>query len=101
MAEDVHQPEGFEAVSARLDEIVEAVRKKDTSLERSLDLLEEAIGLGDRAVALVDSTEFGPKERASMARASAPEGAGEASGTDAGDPAGAAAPSGGRAEETR
>lgn len=49
----------FNETLGRLDEIVEAVRSKDTSLEHSLDLLEEAIGLGLGAVELVDVDEFG------------------------------------------
>lgn len=45
----------FGEVVGRLDEIVEAVRSKDTTLERSLDLFDEAISLGLRAVELVDT----------------------------------------------
>ena len=39
------QYETFSEVRARLDEIVTQVRKKDLSLEKSLDLYEEAIKL--------------------------------------------------------
>ncbi|MBQ6410419.1 MAG: exodeoxyribonuclease VII small subunit, partial [Atopobiaceae bacterium] len=35
----------FEDITARLDAIVEKVRDKDTSLEHSLDLFDEAISL--------------------------------------------------------
>lgn len=66
MAVEADEAQDFAAVVGRLDEIVEAVRKKDVSLERSLDLLDEAIKLGGRAVALVDSAEFSPEEQASM-----------------------------------
>lgn len=52
----------FGEALTRLDEIVEAVRSKDTSLERSLDLLDEAIGLGLGAVELVDVSEPAPDE---------------------------------------
>ena len=38
----------FSEVRARLDEIVTEVRKRDLSLEKSLDLYEEAIKLGNR-----------------------------------------------------
>ena len=49
------QREDFESISARLNEIVNAVRSKDISIERSLDLLDEAIELGGAAVDIVDS----------------------------------------------
>ena len=52
----------FDDIIARLDEIVSKVRSKDTSLERSLDLFDEAIELGSRAVDMVDSFELTPRE---------------------------------------
>lgn len=52
----------FDDITARLDEIVSKVRSKDTSLERSLDLFDEAIELGSRAVDMVDSFELSPRE---------------------------------------
>lgn len=52
----------FSEVRARLDEIVTEVRKKDLSLEKSLDLYEEAIKLGNRAAELVDKPEFSAEE---------------------------------------
>lgn len=52
----------FSEVRARLDEIVTEVRKKDLSLEKSLDLYEEAIKLGNRAAELVDKPEFSEEE---------------------------------------
>ena len=55
--------ENFSDVTARLDEIVTAVRNKDTSLERSHDLFDEAIALGTRAVDLVDKAAFSPEEK--------------------------------------
>ena len=39
----------FGEITERLDQIVSAVRSKDTSLERSLYLLDEAIALGSTA----------------------------------------------------
>lgn len=54
----------FSEVRARLDEIVTEVRKKDVSLERSLDLYEEAIKLGNRCAELVDKPDFSPEELA-------------------------------------
>lgn len=56
--------QSFGEVVSRLDEIVEAVRSKDASLEHSLDLLDEAIALGSRAVELVDSPNLSPEELA-------------------------------------
>ena len=55
----------FSEVRARLDQIVTEVRKKDLSLEKSLDLYEEAIKLGNRAAELVDKPE-------SLTRSSSP-----------------------------
>lgn len=54
--------ETFDDITERLDEIIETVRSKDTSLERSLDLFDEAIELGSRAVDMVDSFELSPRE---------------------------------------
>ncbi len=61
----------FDDIVGRLDEIVDLVRDKGTSLEHSLDLLDEAIKLGIGAVDLVDSPQ---------AESVAPSGAGSASG---------------------
>ena len=59
-------PEGsvrnFDEISDRLDQIIATVRSKDTSLERSLDLFDEAIELGSRAVDMVDKFELTPRE---------------------------------------
>ena len=60
---DVSAYGDFDQISARMEEIVTQVRDKDTSLERSLDLLDEAIALGSKAVELVDTTDFTPAER--------------------------------------
>lgn len=57
----------FDDITGRLDEIVADVRSKDTSLERSLDLFDEAIALGSKAVELVDITNFTEEERAKLA----------------------------------
>ncbi|RRF99928.1 MAG: exodeoxyribonuclease VII small subunit [Coriobacteriaceae bacterium] len=45
----------FQAISDRLDELVAEVKNKDTSLERSLDIYDEAIALGSKAINLVDT----------------------------------------------
>lgn len=65
--------ERFSDVTARLDEIIADVRNKDTSLERSLDLFDEAIALGTRAVDLVDKAAFSPEERERLAEPVSPE----------------------------
>lgn len=59
----------FEDITARLDEIITTVRSKDTSLERSLDLFDEAISLGSKAVELVDSFDMSPAESALLEQA--------------------------------
>ncbi|MBR1830361.1 MAG: exodeoxyribonuclease VII small subunit [Atopobiaceae bacterium] len=59
----------FDQITGRLDEIIVQVRDKDTSLERSLDLFDEAIALGSKAVDLVDTTEFTPDEEARLKEA--------------------------------
>ncbi len=57
----------FGQISDRLDDIVVAVRDADISLERSLDLFDEAIALGSAAVDMVDATDFSPEEQAHLA----------------------------------
>ena len=72
-----------------------APRAKDTSLERSLDLLDEGIALGSRAVELVDSFDLSPEEAEQLAEAveaDAAEGEGAACGTTAGAPEAGPAP---------
>lgn len=59
---DISAYQSFEEVSGRLDEIVAHVRKQDTSLEASLDLFDEAIALGTRAVDMVDRAQLSPAE---------------------------------------
>lgn len=48
----------FAAARARLEEIVVQVRKKDTSLEQGLDLLEEGVRLANTCTELSDHTEW-------------------------------------------
>lgn len=74
--------ERFSDVTQRLDEIIGAVRNKNTSLERSLDLFDEAIALGTRAVDLVDKAAFSPEERERLAE---PAGEGDDSSPSAED----------------
>lgn len=64
----------FADITARLDEIISVVRSKDTSLERSLDLYDEAIELGSRAAELVDSFDMSPEEAAQLEAAAQDDG---------------------------
>lgn len=64
---DVSRYQTFPEITERLDDIVAQVRDKDISLERSLDLFDEAIALGSKAVSLVDATDFSPEEEARLA----------------------------------
>ena len=82
---DVSQYQTFGQINDRLDELVGQVRDKDVSLERSLDLFDEAIALGSKAVSLVDATDFSPEEEARLADAGegAEKGAEPAAETDA------------------
>ncbi len=66
MAVETKNIRHFEDITERLDEIISTVRSKDTSLERSLDLFDEAIELGSKAVELVDTMEFSPAEEARL-----------------------------------
>lgn len=63
---DVSRYQTFGEITERLDDIVAQVRDKDVSLERSLDLFDEAIALGSKAVSLVDATDFSPEEEARL-----------------------------------
>ena len=75
---DISGYQTFSQISDRLDDIVAAVRDKDISLERSLDLFDEAIALGSKAVDMVDATDFSPEEEVRLREAAeAPAVAGE------------------------
>ena len=73
---DTSEYQSFDQITARLDSIVDQVRDKNVSLEHSLDLFDEAIALGSKAVNMVDTTEFTPEEEERLVQAQA---AGEAS----------------------
>lgn len=79
----------FGDITERLDEIIATVRSKDTSLERSLDLFDEAIALGSKAVELVDSFDMSPDEAAMLEEAQT-DGEGDAAPGDAAEAAPAA-----------
>ena len=61
---DTSAYQSFDDIVGRLDEIVGTVRDKDTSLERSLDLFEEAISLGSKAVDMVDKVDLTAQDAA-------------------------------------
>jgi exodeoxyribonuclease VII small subunit len=63
----------FEQAKVRLEEIASEVRKKDTSLERSLDLLEEGVRLANICTELVDHTDL--DARVTVSVSDAPQGA--------------------------
>ena len=63
---DVSQYETFEQITERLNGIVDAVRDREISLERSLDLFDEAIALGSKAVEMVDATNLSEAEKARL-----------------------------------
>jgi exodeoxyribonuclease VII small subunit len=81
----------FEQTRTRLEEILVAVRKKDTSLEQSLELLEEGVRLANMCNELIDKTSWEvprPSEDASEGGGAAeddaePGSADSASGADA------------------
>ena len=63
---DVSQYKSFDQITERLSGIVDAVRDRDLSLERSLDLFDEAIALGSKAVEMVDATNLSEAEKAKL-----------------------------------
>ena len=52
------EPHSFSIARVRLEEIVSQVRKKDTSLEKSLDLLEEGVRLANACTELIDHADW-------------------------------------------
>ena len=68
---DTSEYQSFGQITARLDSIVDQVRDKNVSLEHSLDLFDEAIALGSKAVNMVDTTEFTPEEEERLVQAQA------------------------------
>ncbi|PWM32083.1 MAG: exodeoxyribonuclease VII [Coriobacteriia bacterium] len=73
---DTSKYQTFPQITERLDDIVSQVRDKDISLERSLDLFDEAIALGSKAVDMVDATDFSPEEAAQLEEQAADKGKG-------------------------
>lgn len=58
----------FDDLTERLDEIIATVKSKDTSLERCLDLFDEAIGIGSKAVDMVDTFDLSPREEEQLSQ---------------------------------
>ncbi len=54
----------FSTARTRLEEIVTQVRKKDTSLEKSLDLLEEGVRLANACTELIDHADWAAADAA-------------------------------------
>lgn len=54
----VDESHSFAKTRVRLEEIVAQVRKKDTSLEKSLDLLEEGVRLANQCTELIDHADW-------------------------------------------
>lgn len=67
----------FEQARIRLEEIAAEVRKKDTSLEKSLDLLEEGVRLANICTELVDHVDTSATVSVPVEASEEPEGAGE------------------------
>lgn len=86
MADDKYT---FEQARIRLEEIAAEVRKKDTSLEKSLDLLEEGVRLANICTELVDHTDTSASVVVPGAAASGDAGDGEGAGTGEVDETGA------------
>lgn len=80
---DTSEYQSFDQITARLDSIVDQVRDKNVSLEHSLDLFDEAIALGSKAVNMVDTTEFTPEEEERLVQAQAAGGVADATGAAA------------------
>ncbi len=59
---DVHQYKTYAEIKDRLNFIAQEVKSSETSLEQSLDLLDEAVALGSKIVDLVDKTDFTEEE---------------------------------------
>ena len=66
---DTSAYKSFGDITQRLDQIVGEVRRKDLSLESSLDLFDEAIALGSKAVDFVDTEEPSAEELRKAERA--------------------------------
>lgn len=80
---DVSDYTTFDQITDRLDQIVSQVKSKDTSIEHSLELFDEAIALGSKAVDMVDTAPLGDAEKNEVQREAGSEGEGSPAGPDA------------------
>jgi len=76
----------FAQTRLRLEEIVSQVRKKDVSLEKSLDLLEEGVRLANQCTELIDHADWDAADGPEGDAATVPE-LGEAAVQDNGESA--------------
>ena len=67
----------FTQAKTRLEEIIVQVRKKDVTLERSLDLLEEGVRLASSCTELIDHTEWRAVAEELQADADEPDASGQ------------------------
>lgn len=67
MSESPSEPITFAEVNERLARIADEVHDKDLSLEKSLDLYEEAVRLSNDALLIVQKPTFSPEESATLA----------------------------------
>ncbi len=74
-----HQESDFQQALSRLEEIVAEVRRKDTDLDRSLELLEEGIQLASVCTEKIDHTRMFAEEPEAAAEEEVLAGGGEVS----------------------
>lgn len=58
----MNERSSYDRTRGRLEEIVAQVKAKDVSLEKSLELYEEALRLGNRCAEMIDRTDFSAVE---------------------------------------
>lgn len=75
----------FEQAKIRLEEIAALARKKDTSLEKSLDLLEEGVRLANICTELVDHTDLSATATVEVPEGAVESGAVESQGAEIAD----------------
>jgi exodeoxyribonuclease VII small subunit len=79
----MNEQTSYDRTRERLEEIVAQVKAKDVPLEKSLELYEEALRLGNRCAEMIDRTDFSAEEleRASAREELGAEEVGEADGS--------------------
>jgi exodeoxyribonuclease VII small subunit len=58
----MNEQSSYDRTRERLEEIVTQVKAKDVPLEKSLELYEEALRLGNRCAEMIDRTDFSAEE---------------------------------------